>query len=509
MLSNQRVKLIVKAAIIMSFLALFLFVNCESKAPQQITILHTNDIHGHFVPESATWIDGRPLVGGFVALDHYIRLAKTKTSNNLLLDAGDLMTGNMICDMEYKGADGGALIEMMNMIGYDGMVCGNHEFDKPTINVRNLAKIANFPVLCANLVDSLGNSFTDTKYKIYDCQGLKVGVIGVTYHQMYGMAKPDNLMGYYSIDPVGVVNDIVAEIDAPTDLIIVLSHLGYENDVELAKHIKNVDLIIVGHTHKRIETPEVVNGVLIVQAGSYSRNLGKLELTIAGDTVQSFSGELITTLVENIEPQPELRAFVDSFATIIDEKYGAEIGRLVTDLKSEYQAESNVGDWLTDVIRREAKSDVAFINSGGIRKDMAAGPITIRDIAEMLPFQNYIETFDCTGEELMIILTENAKAEGLKTHGVLQVSGVTYSWKMVGDDVKLVEVKVGGKKLKKDEIYKIASIDYINSNFDRYFKIQPKDLKNTGLEISNIIIEAVKQAKSINAKVEGRMRRVE
>jgi 5'-nucleotidase/UDP-sugar diphosphatase len=509
MLSNQRVKSIARTVLLMSFLALFLFVSCESKAPQRITILHTNDIHGHFVPEPATWIDGHPLVGGFVALDYYIRLARAKDSNNLLLDAGDLMTGNMICDIEYKGAEGGALIEMMNMVGYDGMVYGNHEFDKPITNARNLAKIADFPILCANLVDSLGKNFAKDKYKIYDCQGLKVGVIGVTYHQMYGMANPGNLMGFYTIDPAKVVNDIVAEIDAPTDLIIVLSHLGYENDVELAKHIKNVDVIVGGHTHKRIETPETVNGVLIVQAGSYSRDLGKLELTVAGDTVQSFSGELITTLAENIEPQPELQAFVDSFATIIDEKYGAEIGQSVTDLKSKSQAESNIGDWLTDVIRRETKSDVAFINSGGIRKDLAAGPITIRDISEMLPFQNYIETFNCTGEELMTILTENARAEGLKTHGILQVSGVTYSWKKQGGDVKLVEVKVGGEKLKKDKIYKIAGIDYVNSNFERYYKIQPKDLKNTGMEISNIIIEDVKRAKIINAKVEGRIRQVE
>jgi len=508
MLSSQRIILIAKTVVIVSLLVLFHSVGCQSKAPQQITILHTNDIHGHFVPETATWLDDRPLVGGMVALDHYVRQARTEAPNNLLLDAGDLMTGNLICDMEYKGAEGGALIEMMNMIGYDGMVYGNHEFDKPIANARNLAPIADFPILSANLVDSMGNNFAKAKYKIHDCQGLKVGVIGITYHQMVGMAKPDNLMGFYTIEPAGVVNDIVAEIDAPTDLIIVLSHLGYDNDIELAGQINNVDLIVGGHSHRRIQFPELVNGVLIVQAGSYAQNLGRLDLVVAGDTVQSYDGKLISTFVEGIEPQPELEAFADSFATIIDEEYGAEIGRLAADLKSEYQTESNVGDWLTDIIRRETKSDVAFINSGGIRKDMAAGPVTIRDIAEMLPFQNYIETFKCTGEELMTILTENARAEGLKTHGILQVSGVTYSWKMQGDDVKLVEVKVDGKKLKVDRIYKIAGIDYVNANHARYYKIEPRELNNTGLEISNIVVEAVKKAKSINAKVEGRIRRV-
>jgi len=509
MLSSQRIKVISRAVITAGSLVFLLASSCGSKGPQRITILHTNDIHGHFVPETATWLDDRPPVGGFAALDHYIRQARTQAPNNLLLDAGDLMTGNLICDMEYKGAEGGALVEMMNMIGYDGMAYGNHEFDKIATNAKNLAKIADFPIICANLVDSSGHNYADSKYKIYDCQGLKVGVIGLTYHQMVGMAHPNNLMGFYTIEPAGVVNGLVAEIDAPTDLIIVLSHLGYDNDVELAKHIKNVDLIIGGHTHKRIETPELVNGVLIVQAGSYARNLGILELTMAGDTVQSFSGKLINVLATNIDPQPELQAFVDSFATSIDKEYGIEIGQLVTDWNSEYQAESNVGNWVTDAIRFAVKTDVAFINSGGIRKDIPAGPVTIRDIAEMLPFQNYIETFDCTGEELMTILTENARAEGLQTHGTLQVSGVTYSWKKQDNDVSIVEVLVGGATLQKDKIYKIASIDYVNVNHAEYFKFEPKGLINTGRQISELVIEAVRNAKSINAKVEGRMRKVE
>jgi len=292
MLSSRRIILIAKTVMIMSLMVLFFAVSCKSKAPQQITILHTNDIHGHFVPETATWLDDRPLVGGMVALDHYIRQARTEAPNNLLLDAGDLMTGNMICNMEYKGAEGGALIEMMNMIGYDGMVYGNHEFDKPIANARNLAPIADFPILSANMVDSMGNNFAKDKYKIYDCQGLKVGVIGITYHQMVGMAKPENLEGFYTKEPAKVVNDIVTEIDPSTDLIIALTHLGYDNDVELAGQIKNVDLIVGGHSHSRIQTPELVNGVLIVQAGSYAQNLGRLDLVVAGDTVQSYDGKL-------------------------------------------------------------------------------------------------------------------------------------------------------------------------------------------------------------------------
>jgi 2',3'-cyclic-nucleotide 2'-phosphodiesterase (5'-nucleotidase family) len=327
---------------------------------------------------------------------------------------------------------------------------------------------------------------------------------------MVGMATPGNLAGFYSLEPAKVVNDIVAEIDPSTDLIIVLSHLGYDNDVELAGQIKNVDLIIGGHSHRRILTPELVNKVLIVQAGSYTRNLGRLDLTVAGDTVMSYAGKLITTFVEGTNPQPELQAFADSFAAIIDEAYGVEIGRLESQWRSAYREESNVGNWITDVIRHAFDADVAFINSGGIRKnEMPVGPITMKDIAEMLPFANYIETFEVTGDQLIQILTENARAQGLETHGILQVSGVSYSWKTKGDDVALVKVRVGGQKVKKDRTYKIASIDYVNVNHDRYYKYEPTGLNNTGVLLSDLIIKAVKNAKSINAKVEGRISQVE
>ncbi|MCP4581519.1 MAG: hypothetical protein GY839_07850, partial [candidate division Zixibacteria bacterium] len=269
----------------LGLLLLLFAISCGAKGPQPITILHTNDMHGHFVPDEASWLDDRPLVGGFVALDHYVRRARMEASNTLLLDAGDLMTGNLICDMEYKGAEGGALLEMMNMIGYDGMVYGNHEFDKPIANALNLAKIADFPILCANLADSQGTAFGSPAYNIYSSGGLKVGVIGITYHQMAGMAKPDNLDTFHSSEPAEAVNDLVAKIDDSTDLIIVLSHLGYGADQELAGQINNVDLIIGGHSHTRIQFPEVVNKVLIVQAGSYTQNLGRLDLVVAGDTV--------------------------------------------------------------------------------------------------------------------------------------------------------------------------------------------------------------------------------
>jgi 2',3'-cyclic-nucleotide 2'-phosphodiesterase (5'-nucleotidase family) len=496
--------------IIPAILSAAIFIaGCGPEQPKPITILHTNDIHGHFVPEPASWLEGGPLVGGFASIYHYVHQIQNETGDVLLVDAGDLMTGNLICDMEYRGAEGGALIEMMNYIGYDCMVIGNHEFDKPIENARKLMEIAEFPMLCANLVDSSGNDFTNAKYEIFDYSGLKVGVIGITYHQMLGMATPRNLKGFFSTDPAGKVREIVGEIDGKTDLIIVLSHLGYDNDKALAERIENVDIIVGGHSHYRTQQPENVNGVLVVQAGSYTRNLGRLDLTVAGDTIHSYSGQLLTTFAADTKVQPELQSFIDSFAVIIDQEYGEIIGNLTYNWQSEYLAESNVGDWITDAMREATGADIAFINSGGIRKDIPAGPVKIKDIAEMLPFQNYIELFDCTGEQLMIILGENARAQLHETHGILQLSGVTYAWRKQADDVALKDVKVGGRNIDLNKTYKIASIDYVNSNHARYYTFKPDTTQNTGLIITDLIAAVVKNAGTIDSKVHNRIKRIE
>ena len=501
-------KIFRKAALaIFSFISIILLVvNCATEEPKSITILHTNDMHGHFTAEPASWLDDHPLVGGMVAIDYYVKQERTKAANSLLLDAGDFMTGNLICDMEYKGAYGGALIEMMNMIGYDCGVIGNHEFDKSADNVRKLIALADYPIVCANLVDSSGSNFTAERYHIFNVNGLRVGVIGVTYHQMYGMASPKNLHGFYTVDPADKVNEIVKEIDSKTDLIIVLSHLGLDSDSLLASKIQNVDVIVGGHTHTRIKEPERINGVLIVQAGSYTSDLGILDLQVAGDSIYSYSGQLITTFNDEVKPDPKLAEFADSFATIIESEYGKEIGKLKTDWKTEYREECNVGDWLTDAMRKQTSADVAFINSGGIRKNLLAGPITLKDIAEMLPFQNYVETFECSGADLLTILEENARAQGLETHGILQVSGVSYTWRKKGNDVVLDKAMVGGKLIDKNKTYKIASIDYVNSNMDLYYKITLNNINNTGIMLSDMIIDAVKQAGTIDSKIEGRIK---
>jgi 2',3'-cyclic-nucleotide 2'-phosphodiesterase (5'-nucleotidase family) len=482
---------------------------CAQQSPQKVTILHTNDMHGSYLPTPASWMPEKPLIGGFVALDHYVKQERGTSERSLLLDAGDLMTGTLICDMEYQGAFGGALVSMMNDIGYDGWVFGNHEFDKNASNVRNLIKIAKFPVFCANLVKG-DTTFVPEAFHIYHIDGLKIGVIGLTYHQMVGMAAPEKLDGFYSIDPAPVVNKIVAEIDSQTDLIIVLSHLGIDNDRELAASIKGVDLILGGHSHTRLESPELVNGVIIAQSGSNCRNLGRLDLTIAGDTVMEFTGKLIPMLATDISPDPKLAALVDSINAEIDKSYGIVIAQLKDNWETQYRAESNVGDWLTDAVRKRMGTDAAFLNSGGIRKNLSAGPVRKMDICEVLPFDNRIVTFTLTGAELIKIAEHNVGLEQGSYQGSLQLSGLSYSWQGDSANVKMVDIRINGNPIKLDQVYTVASIDYVvEANADKYFGFAvTSEIKQTGVGLTEAILDEVEKAGIIESKIDGRAKKM-
>jgi 2',3'-cyclic-nucleotide 2'-phosphodiesterase (5'-nucleotidase family) len=482
---------------------------CGQSGPQKITILHTNDMHGAYLPTPASWLPEKPMIGGFAALDYYIDRERERAGLSLLLDAGDLMTGTLICDMEYQGASGGALVAMMNRIGYDGWVFGNHEFDKGAANLRGLIKIARFPVFCANLArgDTL---FVPDAYHIYKLNGLKVGVIGLTYHRMVGMASPEKLDGFISLDPAPVVSDIVAEIDPQTDLIIVLSHLGIENDRQLAESVKGVDLILGGHSHSRLETPERINGVIIAQTGSNSRNLGRLDLVVAGDSISEYSGQLIPLLTADITPDSGLSAMIDSIKTEIDKTYAVVIAELKSDWETQYRAESNIGNWLTDALRRRMNTEVAFLNSGGIRKNLPAGPVTKMDIHEILPFDNKVVTFLLTGEELIKIAEHNVGLEQGSYQGSLQISGLSYCWTGDSANIKLTDVRIGGQPIVPDKRYSVASIDYVaNANADRYFGFVPESsIAPTGLGLTELMLEAVEKAGVIESKIDGRTRRL-
>jgi 5'-nucleotidase / UDP-sugar diphosphatase len=485
----------------------FLVTSC-STAPREgnVTILHTNDMHSQFVSLPATWVkkDVQPLVGGMVALEYFIRQARTQFPDALMLDAGDICTGTLLSKIDHNGALNGGFVEMMNIIDYDAFTIGNHEFDNGQDNLHALLNLAEFDVLSANLYAD-GKQIAPKAYEIYKVNGLRVGVIGLILSDLYQMTAKKNLGDIEVLDPAKTVQQVIDRIDSKTDLIIVLTHQGDDNDLELAQQIKNADIIVGGHSHTRIKKPRKENGILIVQAGSKTRDLGRLTVKVAGDTISSYDGELTTTWVDSVkEPNSAMQKLVNDFQQNIDSEYGQKIGTLKTAWKKHNNYETNIGNFISDVMREKTNTDVAFLNSGGIRKSMPAGPITKMDILEILPFSNYVVVFECTGQQIFDIVKNSIDQNVNGDSGILQLSGVECHYRVLNNQVEVTSFKIGGTEMQVNKIYRATTVDFVLSNLSGYTF---NTIETTPILLSEMVMDYIVENPIVESRVEGRIKK--
>ncbi len=365
-------------------------------------------------------------------------------------------------------------------------------------------------MLCANLWrgDSL---FAPLPYKVYQVGSLRVGVVGLILEKLFDEVARKQVEGLRVESIAQAAQRAIDQLDPVTDVIVLVTHQGDYEDRTLAQAIRGADVIIGGHSHTRIPNPEKVNGVIVAQTGANLQSLGRLDLTVAADSVVSFHGRLIPLLVDSVRaPNPQMAELVASFQKRIDEEYGKVIGHLLTDWRGSRYGESNVGNFVADVMRKAVKADFATINSGGIRKSIKAGPLRKVDIVELLPFANTLVTFTCTGKDLLTFLELNATNVALQRGGLMQVSGITCAYKVTGDRAEVLAASVGGKPLNPRATYSGVTVDFvIYGQAERYLGFEPKNPQNTGLVLSEVVIDYILKHPRVSSKVEGRIKRVQ
>jgi 5'-nucleotidase/UDP-sugar diphosphatase len=487
-------------------LLLLVSLNAFSQHQHTITILHTNDMHASFVPHDAYWVKGssKPLVGGMKELSWIIDSVRNANPRTLLLDAGDVMTGNPISDLVYDGAQGGALFAMMNMIGYDAWCPGNHDFDISQENLRLLTKIPHFPTLCCNVVNNKNEFAVNNKpYAIIEKDGLRIGIIGVMSQDLYHLVNQNSLVGIKVLDPVATTQHWIDEIKPKTDLVIALTHEGVDDDTHLAEQVTGLNIIVGGHSHTRLKQPKVVNGVLIVQTGSNCENLGVLDVTVEHQKVVKYDGRLIQLWYHTDRPATRLSAFVDSVQQVIDKDYNIVIATLKSDWKRA-DGESGIGNFVVDAQRMAAHADVAFMNNSGIRANVSAGPLTKKDLFEVMPFRNILTTFQLSGKQLRDVVRYC-----VEKRGEVSLSGITCTWKNDAHEPEIVSLEVGGKPLDDDRMYSCAASDYFVGEAKRYIGVevlQPIYLQQT---VFAALESAARSTGEIDSKVEHRIQKIQ
>lgn len=426
-----------------------------------LTILHTNDIHGHLTQWQG-WegdLKGKT-VGGLGRLAGAIARARKEAGEDvLLLDAGDLLGDTMIADLTH----GKALIAALNHLGYDAMTVGNHEPDFGTEALRERMREAKFHTVAANLIERKGGALFTKPYVVKTVAGIKVGVLGLAYPKTAWTTAAKNVTEVEFQEPVSPVTRYLPKMRADgAEVVVVLSHLGLGGDKHLARSVEGIDVIVGGHSHNRMAEAEAVGGTLIVQAGAHGSDLGRLVLTVEKGKVLAHRRTLIPLDHDKVPADPAaemlLGGLLDPHRKEMDEVIGRASGWLVRaqtlagqDARKRDE-ESPIDSLFADILLAETKADIALLPGVGYGVAIPPGPITASQLRQMVPHEGKVVTMRLSGTQVVEVLeqaVENTFTDdpAMKVGGMIQLAGIKYRYDPAlakGHRVWHVE-RVGGK----------------------------------------------------------------
>ncbi len=447
----------------------------------EIRILHINDFHGF--AESYKPFGSEKLMGGASYLTSAIKMLRSEKPT-LLLSAGDMIQGDNWANL----TEGKSVIELMNAMGFDAMVVGNHEFDFGQEVLKKRISEANFPVLGANVqgLESL------KPFIIKELSGMKIAVIGVVTEDTPTVTHPKNVEGL-RFEPVeSALERYLQELKGKVDIIVVISHIGHHADRLLAERIKGIDVIVGGHSHTKIENPVLIGNTIIVQAWEHGKALGVLDITFEKGRIISFRSYLEEISPENTE-DTEVKGLVKKYSEQINEILNQKIGIALIDLDGENvrKRETNLGNLIADIIRETAASDAAIINGGGIRTGIKKGEIRVKDVYSVLPFNNYIVAIKMSGAKIKEALEHGVSAIEESAGRFPQVSGITFSYEPKAErGNRIREIFIRGQPIELNREYMVATNDFLVAGGDGYTAFGETIKSSKDYEIIGGVIKA-------------------
>lgn len=418
-----------------------------------------------------------------------------------------------------------APVDVLNEVGPDADVIGNHEFDYGLDPISEVTADSEFPWLATNLVDSeTGEAFDGTEStNIVERGGVSVGIIGlVDDGATYGKTNIDfeaegiTLEDYTETGPAEAKR---LKDEEGVDVVVALAHTGIGDAEALAEADTDddIDVVVVGDD-EQFYPPEAVDGSIVSEARARALYLSEIELTIEGGEVTAFDGQLIE-VTEDIEKNPTASDIIAEYRgeVSLDSPVVETETPLDATFGSNYHRETNYGNVVTDAMRERVDADVAITNAGGIRSDSVYGPgeITGGDIFNTLPFPNTVVSLELTGEELVetlesqVVTLESETGQNFGEEISQQTSGVRFEWVPHEDADELVrDVYVGGEPLDPDETYEVAVNSYI-ANGGSGYPLDDKPVEDTGELQATTVVNYLEEKDTIAPTVEGRMQRVD
>ncbi|MBY5089324.1 bifunctional UDP-sugar hydrolase/5'-nucleotidase UshA [Citrobacter freundii] len=514
----------------------------EKDKTYKITILHTNDHHGHFWRSE---YGEYGLAAQKTLVDSIRKEVAEEGGSVLLLSGGDINTGVPESDLQDAEPD----FRGMNLIGYDAMAVGNHEFDNPMTVLRQQEKWSKFPFLSANIYQKSTGERLFKPWAIFKRQDLKIAVLGLTTDDTAKIGNPEFFTDIEFRKPADEAKLVIQELNMgeKPDIIIATTHMGhYDNgnhgsnapgDVEMARSLPagSLAMIVGGHSQdpvcmasenkKQVDyvpgtpcAPDKQNGIWIVQAHEWGKYVGRADFEFRNGEMKMVNYQLIPVnlkkkvtwdngkservlytpeIAENQQMLSLLTPFQNKGKAQLDVKIGSVNARLEGDRSKVRFVQTNMGHLLLAAQMARTSADFGVMSGGGIRDSIEGGDITYKSVLKVQPFGNIVVYADMSGKEVIDYLTVVAQMKP-DSGAYPQFANVSF----VAKDGKFNDLKIKGEPVDPAKTYRMATLSFNATGGDGYPRIDNKPgYVNTGFIDAEVLKEFVQKNSPLDASV--------
>ena len=444
---------------------------------KKLTILHSNDLHGDFMAKEVD----KELLGGISMLSGYINKVRHEEENVIYTISGDMFRGSII-DSEYKGM---STIEIMNMLTPDVVTLGNHEVDYGLAHLLFIEKCATFPIINANMYITTNGVRLFKSHIIKEIGGMKVLFIGLLTEEVLHSTKQDRIIGSFvdineAADEVGKICNAYKTEDI--DFTVLLTHIGFEADIDLAKVLDprwGVDIIIGGHSHTLLEKPEIVNGIPIVQAACGTNQIGRFDINVDTDNncIDSYTWQLIPIDDDYCPRDYALEEVIEKYKTQTDKKYK----RIVTRLADKYthpsrEQETTLGKLISDAFKDALGLDIMMVGSGSIRGEEMGPIVLLEDLLQVFPYSDEVYRITVTGAQLKRMIKHSLRKGALQ--GLTEFYQYSRGFEIQFDyeNQELISLSLDGEEILDDKCYNVGITSFHYQNLKEFLDVSVEEV---------------------------------
>jgi len=467
-----------------------------------VTTLTTADIHGHIAPYKPSGANYP--IGGMAKMVEYVKNMRARQDNLLMLDIGDAPYNTNVANL----FEGEPVMQLMNLMGYNAMAIGNHDFDFPFDVMERNSKLANFPFVSANTFHNEAYPEFLIPYVLEEIDGITFAIIGLTDDSSAWYTHPKNVEGITFMDHFEAAEKYVGEVRDIADVVIGLVHCHGDNS-SIARQVEGFDFVL-GGGNDIVAFPKKTGNSYLVSTGKHAEMMGQLNMNFWNDELIGFNFTNVF-MSDNLPEDPFAKILVDKYISAMDGKLYEVVGKTSVDLDGERSTvrlkESNLANSIADSLIDLTGADVAVQNGGGVRASIAAGDISIKDIYTVLPFDNTVVVVEATGKTIWETLEHGVSWYPGAAGGFLQVAGMSYTFdasKEAGS--RVTSVLVNGEPIDLEKTYKLAANDFLTGGGDMYTMLVPcKEILRTKHFLRDAFKEYVEEMGIIAPELEGRI----